>query len=75
MNLDQLTLLYVAFLKSRFIKCEGDGSYYDITYVEGDYLTELYLVFKDGEVQVAVSQQSPRYPVYDSAGNVIYFGV
>ena len=76
MTKDTIDMLYKAFLTSTIIRCEITEDEWEIVYVEDRlYKTDLLIRFTDGQADVRVSQEAPRYPVYDSKGNVINFGV
>jgi len=76
MDKDIIVMLYNAFLDSLLVKCVQYSGMYEITYIEdGQYITDIFISFIDNKVTVSVSQSVPRYPVYDSQGNIINFSV
>ena len=78
-----IDLLYKAFLNRLIVSYSAnknpnnpDEMLYDIVFVEHrTIMTTLYLKVFRGIVDVSIMEEAPRYPVYDSQGNVVYFGV
>ena len=74
--------LYRAFLNklvvsySATVDLETDERFYEIVYVENRMIkTNLYIKVYRDIVDVSVMEEAPRYPVYDSNGNIVYYGV
>ena len=74
--------LYKAFLNNLVVSYSAtknpliDETLYEIVFVE-DRKTKvsLYLKVYRNVVDVSILEEAPRYPVYDSNGQVLYYGV
>ena len=76
MDKDIIEMIYKAFLGDGLLYCYFCDSMYEISFVEDRRMkTDLFIRMLNNKVDVSVAQSAPRYPVYDSKGNVVYFGI
>jgi len=68
--------LYRAFMSGILINCSFLNNTYEISFVKGRRIkTDLFIKINNGVIETSIIQSAPMYPVYDSMGNIIDFGV